>query len=76
MCIGASFATMEIEIDLATILQRFRFELPEHAESTRAWPSRWRRPAVCRCTFAGASDKIANPAAVLGKIRDFVRLPS
>jgi cytochrome P450 len=29
MCIGASFATMEIKIVLATLLQRFRMDLPD-----------------------------------------------
>jgi cytochrome P450 len=75
MCIGAAFATMEIKIVLASMLQRFRAELPDGA---RLDP----RVAITMAPKDGLpmrirrrGDAIAQPGRVRGKIRDLVRLP-
>jgi len=77
MCIGASFASMEIKIVLATLLQQFRVEMPRGAKVDRrvqitmapkdGLPMRI-RPAD-RAWRTGARD-------VRGNIRDLVELPS
>ena len=76
MCIGASFAMMEIKLVLATLLQRFRFELPEGAEVSP-------RVAITMAPQGGLpmrirrrADAVASPVRVRGKVRDLVRLPS
>jgi cytochrome P450 len=75
MCIGASFATMEIKIVLATLLQRFRLEIPEGA---RVDP----RVAITMAPKGGLSmrvrsrtDSVRAAGGVRGGIRDLVRLP-
>jgi cytochrome P450 len=77
MCIGASFATMEIKIVLATLLQQFRVEMPARARVDRRVQITMAprdgltmrvRPAD-RAWGAGARD-------VRGNIRDLVELPS
>ncbi len=76
MCIGASFANMEIKIVLATLLQRFRLEMPEGA---RVDP----RVAITMAPKGGLSmrvrrrsDRVRDAGGVRGKIRELVRLPS
>jgi cytochrome P450 len=76
MCIGASFAIMEIKIVLATMLQRFRLELPDAA---RIDP----RVAITMAPHGGLhmrvrrrTDPIASAAPARGKVRDLVQLPS
>jgi cytochrome P450 len=76
MCIGASFAIMEIKIVLATMLQRFRLVLPDAA---RVDP----RVAITMAPAGGLpmrvrrrADRVTVPRAVRGKVRDLVQLPS
>lgn len=76
MCIGAAFATMEIKIALATILQRFSVETPE---GSRVSP----RVAITMAPAGGLRMRVVRgPGAarravqVRGRIRDLVRLPS
>ncbi|MEO7092219.1 MAG: cytochrome P450, partial [Polyangiales bacterium] len=76
MCIGASFAIMEIKIVLATMLQRFRLELPDGA---RVDP----RVAITMAPKGGLPmrvrrrlDPVAIGRGAQGKIRELVRLPS
>ncbi len=75
MCIGASFATMEIKIVLATILQRFRFELPAGARvdprvAITMAPSRGLTMRIRR-----RSDAPGPLSPARGKVRKLVRLP-
>lgn len=75
MCIGASFAMMEIKIALAMILQRFAFELPK---GSRVDP----RIAITMAPKNGLKLTLRSPKSVThtnvvrGGIRDLVRLPS
>jgi cytochrome P450 len=75
MCIGASFATMEIKIVLATLLQRFRLELPDGA---RVDP----RVAITMAPRGGLPMTVRDrraplraPGRVRGRVRELVRLP-
>jgi cytochrome P450 len=74
MCIGASFATMEIKIVLATLLQRFRLELPD---GERVDP----RVAITMAPKGGLrmiprrSGDPVRRGRVRGKVRDLVDLP-
>jgi cytochrome P450 len=74
MCIGAAFATMEIKIVLAKMLQRFRVELPDGA---RVDP----RVAITMAPRGGLAMRIRkrNEAVRVGKargkVRELVRLP-
>src|SRR5690606_15701600 len=77
MCIGAAFATMEIKIALASLLQRFRVELPEGAEVDR-------RVAITMAPRRGLPMRIrlrdrgwrAGPASFRGDVRELIDLPS
>ncbi len=76
MCIGASFALMEIKIVLATMLQRFRFELRNEAVVDP-------RVAITMAPKGGLlmrvrrrTDPPAAPVRVRGKVRALVELPS
>ncbi|MGZ3453065.1 MAG: cytochrome P450 [Polyangiales bacterium] len=75
MCIGASFASMEIKIVLATMLQRHRFELPASAQVDP-------RVAITMAPVGGLPMRVrrrteaTRPSSVRGKIRDLVSLPS
>ncbi|HEY8072883.1 MAG TPA: cytochrome P450 [Labilithrix sp.] len=76
MCIGASFASMEIKIVLAMLLQRFRVEMPPHAKIDR-------RVMITMAPKNGLPMRIrpadrawrAGPRDVRGNIRELVALP-
>ncbi len=77
MCIGASFATMEIKMVLATLLQRFRLEMP--AEGARVNP----RVAITMAPRGGLQmrvrakgDGARSPGGVRGRVRRLVTLPN
>jgi cytochrome P450 len=76
MCIGASFATMEIKIVLATLLRRFRVEMPEGA---RVDP----RVAITMAPKGGLpmivrrrSDDVRRGRGIHGRVRELVDLPN
>jgi cytochrome P450 len=75
MCIGASFATMEIKIVLATLLQRFRVELPDGArvDPRVAITMAPRRGLRMRVRPRSASPR--TPGRVRGLVRELVDLP-
>jgi cytochrome P450 len=69
MCIGASFATMEIKIVLAMLLQRFRMELPD---GTRVDP----RIAITMAPRGGLRMKVRDrrsARAATGRVRGRIR---
>lgn len=74
MCIGAAFATMEIKLVLAKMLQKFRVELPDGA---RVDP----RVAITMAPSGGLAMRIKKRGdairvgKVRGKVRELVRLP-
>ena len=75
MCIGASFAMMEIKLVLAMLLSRHRFEL---RKGTRVDP----RVAITmaprgglRMTVRSVKDAPARPSRVEGKVRKLARWP-
>jgi cytochrome P450 len=77
MCIGASFATMEIKIVLATLLQRFRVELLPRARVDR-------RVRITMAPKNGLPMRVrpadhgwrGAPRDLRGDVRDLVELPS
>lgn len=76
MCIGASFATMEIKLVLATLLSRFRLELPEGAVVEP-------RVAITMAPRAGLpmrvrrrTDAPSSAVTLRGGVRALVDLPS
>jgi cytochrome P450 len=76
MCIGASFATMEIKIVLATLLQKYRLEMPERS---RVDP----RVAITMAPLGGLAmtvrrraENVRAAGGVRGRVRDLVRLPN
>jgi cytochrome P450 len=77
MCIGAAFATMEIKIALATMLQRVRVELLPGARVDRrvAITMAPRRGLPMRIRVADRGWR-AGPRAVSGNMRELVDLPS
>jgi cytochrome P450 len=74
MCIGATFAIMEIKIVLATMLQRFRLELPAgaHVEPRVAITMAPRDGLKMRVR---RRDEHPRRASVRGRVRDLVQLP-
>lgn len=76
MCIGASFATMEIKLVLATLLQRYRFELPSGAEVNPRVAITMAPQGGLRMRVRRRGDATPPPVVVGGKIRDLVQLPS
>jgi cytochrome P450 len=76
MCIGASFATMEIKIVLATLLPRFRLEMPDganvHPRVAITMAPRGGLPMIVR----GRGERARPPGGVRGGIRSLVNLPS
>jgi cytochrome P450 len=77
MCIGASFAMMEIKIVLAILLQRYRLELPRRARVDR-------RVAITMAPKDGLAMTVrradgawrAERRAIEGDVRELVELPS
>jgi cytochrome P450 len=76
MCIGASFAMMEIKLVLSTLLQRYRLELPEMARVDPRVAITMAPRGGLRLTVRKRSDPRRPPGSVRGKIRDLVTLPS
>jgi cytochrome P450 len=76
MCIGASFATMEIKIVLATMLQRFRFELPHGARVDPRVAITMAPRGGLRMTVRSRARAIRAPGGVRGKVNELVRLPA
>lgn len=80
MCIGAGFATMEIKIALAMLLQRFRVERVQSARVDRrvaitAAPKNGLRMKIRRADNGWAAAR-RNLPPVRGNIREIVELPS
>lgn len=77
MCIGASFAMMEIKIALAMLLQRFRVELPPRAHVNRrvAITMAPRRGLPMRVRLADRGWR-AGPRDLRGDVRELFDLPS
>jgi cytochrome P450 len=75
MCIGASFATMEIKIVLATLLQRFRFEMPEGARVEPRVAITMAPKGGLRMTVRRRDDPVASRRRVGGSVRELVDLP-
>ena len=73
MCIGSTFAMMEITIVLAMILQRYRLELRPGARIDRqvriTLSPRQGIPMIIR-----PRDQVVRPQAVRGNIREMVEL--
>jgi cytochrome P450 len=76
MCIGASFATMEIKIVLAILLQRFRLETTSRAQIDP-------RVAITMAPKGGLAmrvrrrdERVRAPGGVRGRVRRLVRLPA
>ena len=73
MCIGASFALLEIKIALAALLSRFRFELPDGAKVEP-------RVAITMAPAGGLRmrverrDRVALRGRASGRVRDLVDL--
>jgi cytochrome P450 len=76
MCIGASFATMEIKIVLATILQRFRAELPAGASVDPRIAITMAPKGGLAMALRRRTEAVRAPGGVRGKVRELVRLPS
>ena len=75
MCIGASFATMEIKIVLATMLQRFRFEVPEGARVDPRVAITMAPRGGLPMTVRKRGQALRAPGGVRGKVRELVALP-
>jgi cytochrome P450 len=75
MCIGASFAMMEIKIALAMMLQRFAFELPDQSQITPRIAITMAPKNGLRMTLRRKPEDVRTGRA-RGRIHDFVRLPS
>jgi cytochrome P450 len=76
MCIGASFASMEIKLVLATLLQRFRLALPRgaHVDASLTITMRPARPLSMRVQDRdGRLD--ASPSGVRGQLARMVDWP-
>jgi cytochrome P450 len=76
MCIGASFATTEIKIVLATVLQRFRVELPPRARVDARIAITMAPKGGLPMVLRRRGDRPRRPGGVRGTMRELVRLPS
>jgi cytochrome P450 len=75
MCIGAAFATMEIKIALAMLLQRFSFELPDGARVDPRVAITMAPNRGLRMRLGSASEPIRRGRA-RGSIHELVSLPA
>ena len=76
MCIGASFAIMEIKIVLAMLLSRFRLELPEGARVDHRVAITMAPRGGLRMTVRGRGEAARRVGAWRGKIRQLAHWPS
>jgi cytochrome P450 len=76
MCIGASFAIMEIKIALAMLLSRFRLELPEGARVDQRVAITMAPRGGLRMTVRGRGEATRRRGAWSGKIRELAHWPS
>jgi cytochrome P450 len=77
MCIGASFAQMEIKLVLAILLQRFRLALPPRARVDRSVTITMRcEPGLRMRLHAQDRDFAAGARGVRGDICEMVEFPS
>jgi cytochrome P450 len=76
MCIGASFATMEIKIVLAMLLSRFELEMAESSRMDPRVAITMAPPKGLRMRVRARGDRAKKPGRLSGKIRDLVDLPS
>jgi cytochrome P450 len=73
MCLGASFAQLEMKIVLAMLLQRFRFELPHAAQVDRGFGLTM-VPRGGLAMRLHAQDRAFTAAEVRGNVREMVEL--
>ncbi len=76
MCIGASFATMEIKMVLATLLQRFHLEMPEGARVDPRVAITMAPKGGLRMRVRGRKEQARAAGGVTGRVRTLVSLPS
>ncbi len=74
MCIGASFATMEIKLVLATMMQRFRLELPARSRVDHRVAISMAPRGGLRMTIRDRHETVKQ-SRVSGKIRTLLKLP-
>ncbi len=75
MCIGASFALMEIKLVLAALLQKFRFELPRGTDVNPRVAITMAPQGGLKMCVRRRSDPLTPPVSVRGRVRDLVHLP-
>jgi cytochrome P450 len=76
MCIGASFATMEIKIVLATLLQRFSLEMPERGARVDPRVAITMAPkGGLKMRVRGRGERVRPPGGVRGRVCKLVQLP-
>jgi cytochrome P450 len=76
MCIGASFATMEIKIVLATLLQRFHLDMPEGARVDPRVAITMAPKGGLRMVVRRRTERARPPGGVAGRVRNLVDLPA
>jgi cytochrome P450 len=76
MCIGASFATMEIKLILAILLQRFRLEMPDRARVDPRVAITMAPKGGLRMRVRRRTDGASRGGGVRGRVRELVDLPS
>lgn len=77
MCLGASFATLEIKLVLATLLPRFRFELADGALVNRFVGATMSiRPGLPMRVFPQDRQFQRGVGGLRGNLREMVELPS